>query len=305
MNKDISLRSVWLMGIALVLAVCGVSRAASPTAFTYQGRLNADGGAANGQYDFEFRLFAAETNGTALAGPTSASGMTVTNGAFLAVIDFGSGAFTGEPRWLEIAVQCSACDGLPVTLSPRQALTATPQALFALNAGGLAGYAGAPLDFTLNGERVMRFQPATSPTLGFMPNLIGGGGGSTVTNGNFGVTISGGGGHVAEGSSYFSTISGGFSNSFGFGASYSVIGGGERNFSEKGSHSTISGGLSNRILGGFGAAIGGGVNNVGNGADYGVVGGGRNNSLGGGFIGSTIGGGENNRMGTVDRKSVV
>ena len=211
MNKDISLSSVWLMGIALVLAVCGVSRAASPTAFTYQGRLNADGGAANGQYDFEFRLFAAGTNGTALAGPSNASGVTVTNGAFLAVIDFGSGAFTGEPRWLEIAVQCSACDGLPVTLSPRQALTATPQALFALNAGGLATYSGAPLDFTLNGERVMRFQPATSPTLGFMPNLIGGVG-SSVTTQNHGVTVAGGGFHDVEDQSYFSTVSGGLSN---------------------------------------------------------------------------------------------
>lgn len=194
MNNYLSRPRPALLGMALLLILSASSWAASPTAFTYQGRLNADGGAANGQYDFEFRLFAAGTNGTALAGPSNASGVTVTNGAFLAVIDFGSGAFTGEGRWLEIAVQCSACDELPVTLSPRQALTATPQALFALNAGGLMSYAGAPLDITLNGQRVMRFQPATSPTLGFMPNIIGGAG-SAVTTLNHGVTVAGGGFH--------------------------------------------------------------------------------------------------------------
>jgi len=295
MNNHLSRPRPALLGMALLLILSANSWAASLTAFTYQGRLNADGGVANGQYDFEFRLFAAETNGTALAGPSNASGVTVTNGAFLVVIDFGSGAFTGEARWLEIAVQCSACDGLPVTLSPRQALTPTPQALFALNAGGLMSYAGAPLDITLNGARVMRFQPATSPTLGFMPNLIGGGGGSTVTNGNYGVTISGGGGHSVESLSYFSTISGGFSNSFGIEARYSVIGGGERNTSEKVSHSTISGGLSNRIWGGFGGAIGGGVNNVGEGASYAVIGGGFSNRVGTGQE-SVIGGGRGNFM---------
>jgi len=188
------------MVLSLIVAASGW--AASPTAFTYQGRLNADGGPASGLHDFQFQLFGVETNGTALAGPANASGVTVTNGAFVAVIDFGSGAFTGEARWLEIAVQCSACDGLPVTLSPRQLLTATPQALFALNAGGLATYSGAPLDITLNGERVMRFQPATSPTLGFMPNIIGGVG-SHVTTQNHGVTIGGGGFHSVGGSILF------------------------------------------------------------------------------------------------------
>lgn len=284
MNNYLSRPRPALLGMALLLILSASSWAASPTAFTYQGRLNADGGAANGQYDFEFRLFAAETNGAALAGPASASGLWVTNGAFLAVIDFGSGAFTGEGRWLEIAVQCTACDGLPVTLSPRQALTATPQALFALNAGGLMSYAGAPLDITLNGERVMRFQPATSPTLGFMPNIIGGAG-SQVTTQNHGVTVAGGGFHDVEDESYFSTVSGGLSNWLARGTAFSVIGGGNGN--------QIQTPVGRPIRS---AAIVGGRENLINSADYASIGGGRTNVIQLGSLGAVIGGGEANRM---------
>ena len=284
MNNYLSRPRPALLGMALLLILSASSWAASPTAFTYQGRLNADGGAANGQYDFEFRLFAAGTNGTALAGPSNASGVTVTNGTFLAVIDFGSGAFTGEPRWLEIAVQCSACDGLPVTLSPRQALTAAPQALFALNAGGLMSYAGAPLDITLNGERVMRFQPATSPTLGFMPNIIGGAG-SQVTSLNHGVTVAGGGFHGVADESYYSTVSGGLSNRVSSQVTSATIGGGVNNLVDTPVGRPIRG-----------ASIVGGWFNENHSSDYAVIGGGRSNIIELGSKGAVIAGGEGNRM---------
>jgi hypothetical protein len=261
MKRNLTHFAALLMALAFIQSTVHAAEPAISTAFTYQGRLNADGGPASGLYDFEFRLFGGETNATAVAGPASAGAVWVTNGAFQTTLDFGSGVFTGEERWLEIAVQCTACDGLPVTLSPRQRLTATPQALFALNAGGLATYSGAPLDITLNGQRVMRYQPATSPTLGFMPNIIGGVG-SYVTTQNHGVTVAGGGYHDVEDESYFSTVSGGLSNWLARGTVFSVIAGGEGNqIQANARHAAILGGKANRIGPGGGSAIGGGVSN--------------------------------------------
>jgi len=40
-------------------------------------------------------------------------------------LDFGSGVFTGNARWLEIAVRTNGASGF-VTLTPRQPLTPTP-----------------------------------------------------------------------------------------------------------------------------------------------------------------------------------
>jgi hypothetical protein len=53
----------------------------------------------------------------------------VSNGLFtIPDLDFGSGAFNGEARWLAIAVQCPGDSGY-TALSPRQALTPAPYAL--------------------------------------------------------------------------------------------------------------------------------------------------------------------------------
>ena len=44
---------------------------AQGTAFTYQGRLNANGGPANGIYDFQFMVYDALSGGSPVAGPLS------------------------------------------------------------------------------------------------------------------------------------------------------------------------------------------------------------------------------------------
>ena len=60
----------------------------------------------------------------------------VGNGLFQVDLDFGSTAFNGDARWLEIDVCCSSpCAPGFTTLTPRQELTPTPYALFALNGG--------------------------------------------------------------------------------------------------------------------------------------------------------------------------
>ena len=60
---------------------------------------------------------------------------------FTAGLDFGPGAFAGSARWLDLAVRCPAGAGGFTALSPRQEVTAVPNALFASNAGLLNGQA--------------------------------------------------------------------------------------------------------------------------------------------------------------------
>ncbi|MCI1711249.1 MAG: hypothetical protein LKM32_00665 [Chiayiivirga sp.] len=105
-----------------------VSAAPLATGFTYQGSLKANGSAAaDGDYDFQFTLYAADTGGSPLAGPVNVMAQTVSEGVFTAALDFGA-AFDGSPRFLEIQVR-KVGDPAFVVLSPRQAVTPTPYAL--------------------------------------------------------------------------------------------------------------------------------------------------------------------------------
>ena len=97
------------------------------TAFTYQGRLLHNNAPINATCDFEFRLFPARAGGSQV-GATLPVQATVKDGLFSARLDFGSAAFSGKERWLEISVTCPAA-GPSGVLGPRQELTATPYAL--------------------------------------------------------------------------------------------------------------------------------------------------------------------------------
>jgi hypothetical protein len=110
---------------------------AQSTAFTYQGRLNSGNAPANGSYDVAFRLFATNVTGSAIAGPVTNSAVGVTNGLFTTTVDFGN-QFPGTARWLELAVSTNGANAF-ATLSPRQALAATPYAITANSASNLLG----------------------------------------------------------------------------------------------------------------------------------------------------------------------
>ena len=111
------------------------------TAFTYQGQLKSDGESVTDECDMAFRLADRNTGGNQVG---SALTMTVpiTGGLFTANLDFGSGVFNGDARWLGIRVKCST-DSVYADLG-RQELTATPYALYALGApwDGLIGVPG-------------------------------------------------------------------------------------------------------------------------------------------------------------------
>jgi hypothetical protein len=111
------------------------------TEFTYQGRLIDGDSPAEGDYDFRFILYDAQAGGSQVGGIEAPEDVTVTGGLFTVALDFGSAAFTGQARWLEIGVRPWDSTGAYTPLSPRQELTAAPYALYARGApwGGLTG----------------------------------------------------------------------------------------------------------------------------------------------------------------------
>lgn len=114
--------------VSVILMIGSVQAAPLGTAFTYQGQLQKNGSPYNGTCSFQFSLWDAVSGGTQVGSTLTQTDVTVSNGLFTVTLDFGTGVFTGDARWLQIAVQCSGDSGY-TTLSPRQALIAAPYAL--------------------------------------------------------------------------------------------------------------------------------------------------------------------------------
>jgi len=123
-----------LTAIAL-LVVCASIALGQTSAFTYQGKLTDGGNPANGNYDRQFKLFDTAAVGTGLQlGPTITNpSVPVTAGIFTVQLDFGAGAFSGPPRFLEIGVRLMGSPDPYTLLSPRQAMTSTPYSVRSLN----------------------------------------------------------------------------------------------------------------------------------------------------------------------------
>ncbi|MDQ7029064.1 MAG: tail fiber domain-containing protein [Ardenticatenia bacterium] len=116
------------------------------TAFTYQGRLTDGGSPASGSYDFQFALYDAASGGAQVGSTVTLDDVTVSDGVFTVQLDFGSIAFDGNARWLEIGVRPGNSTNSYTTLTPRQALTAVPYALYSLTAPW-SGLTGVPAGF--------------------------------------------------------------------------------------------------------------------------------------------------------------
>jgi len=163
MKKNLSITG-WLALAALAVFSLTASTAfAQGTAFTYQGRLDANGSTVNGLYDLRFEGWDALSNGNMVAGPVTNSATVVSNGLFTVTLDFGNGVFTGSNRWLEIAVRTNGTTGF-VALAPRQPLTPAPYAIAAGNAiveAARAQSAESTLTANLNNE-ITRAESAES-----------------------------------------------------------------------------------------------------------------------------------------------
>ncbi len=237
-------------------------QAALGTGFTYQGQLKQSGNPVNGTCDLQFSLYDAASGGTQVGTTQSKTSVAVSNGYFtIPDLDFGS-VFTGDARWLAIAVRCPAGSGSYTPLSPRQALTPAPYAL------ALPGL--------------------WTQQNGVSPNVIGGYNGNSVTDGRVGATIGGGGasGAINRVTDNYGTVGGGGGNTA---SGNATVGGGYQN-TASGGEATIGGGWLNTASGGF-ATIGGGYTNTASNY-YATVGGGSSNTASGEF--TTVSGGRDN-----------
>ncbi len=99
------------------------------TNFLYQGRLIDNGMPANGTYDFRFRLYDAASGGNQIGSSVYRNNIPVHNGLFNVTLDFGSAAFRGEARWLQVEVRPGTSTGSYTVLTPRQPILAVPYAL--------------------------------------------------------------------------------------------------------------------------------------------------------------------------------
>jgi hypothetical protein len=329
-----------LVGFALVCAVLALGSvavtaqgpkprnltAALGMGFTYQGQLKNGGAPVNDTCKFIIRLYDDATSGAQIGGALMQA-IPIVNGSFTTVLDFGSSAFDGNARWLDMQVLCSKDVGGYTTLAPRQALTVAPYALYSVNNWALNGNAGTnpgtnyvgtsddvALTLAVNGTAALRLVPR-----GITSNTIEGSASNVISDSVKGGTIGAGGDNLYPNRVWadYGTIGGGQKNIVG--DSFSTIGGGFGNFASRststvgggglnsasgdvstvsggsgngasGAYSTVSGGTNNGASG-YGSAVSGGDSSTASGI-YSTIGGGNLNQASG--YDSTVGGGETN-----------
>jgi hypothetical protein len=132
--------------------------------FTYQARLTSAGSPAAGPHDLRFRLYDAAAGGTQVGPTLCADNVTVADGMLTVSLDFG-GQFEGQQRFLEVEVraesglECSNLDGFTI-LSPRQVLSAVPNAAFALTSASATNATTAISATTAANASQLNGQPA-------------------------------------------------------------------------------------------------------------------------------------------------
>ncbi|MFC1781954.1 hypothetical protein ACFL02_00020 [Planctomycetota bacterium] len=141
--------AVLFLMTTIVLVMCETVRAQNMgTAFTYQGRLSDGGGPAQGEYDFQFKIF--NDPNIALGGQIGITvfqnDLPVSNGLFSVNLDFEEKPFKGDARWLEIGVRPGDSSAGYTILEPRQAITMTPYALLSQMSKTLIAADGDPTD---------------------------------------------------------------------------------------------------------------------------------------------------------------
>jgi len=308
-----------------------LSTHAQSTPFTYQGRLNNGSAPAAGFYDLRFALFQDPAGGGAVLGPITNSAVTVSNGLFTTLLDFGPfdpDAY-GRGRWLEISVRTNAADPFSV-LSPRQQMTPAHSAIYAhyagsalpgyeFNAGLLDGFDSSafwkmegnsgtfpgfnflgttdnqPLELAVNGQRALRLEP----NAGGPPNFIAGSAFNSVRPGAIGSTIGGGGAQSGTNRILgdFGVIGGGFRNHIGTNGTSVISGGNANKILDLADSAVIAGGFANTIeFEGNDSVIGGGfLNTIGANASLSTIAGGQRHWVLPGASYAMIAGGSDNR----------
>ena len=101
--------------------------------FTYQGQLRNAGQLVNGPVDLKISMWDADTAGVQIGSSNTFNAVPMTDGRFALGLNFGASAFDGSNRWIQVEFRNPAGSGLYQALNPRDKITATPYALYALN----------------------------------------------------------------------------------------------------------------------------------------------------------------------------
>ncbi len=118
--------------LAFLIAFLAITSHAQSSSFTYQGKLNDNNAAANGTYEMQFSLF--DGNDNQIGTTNTVSNVSVSNGIFTVRITFGTLAFDGNPRFLEIGVRPAGSQNPFTILAPRQSVLSSPYSIRSLSA---------------------------------------------------------------------------------------------------------------------------------------------------------------------------
>ena len=113
--------------LSVVFFAAGVTFAQT-SEFTHQGKFPETGGTASGNYQMEFKLFDAATDGTQIGTAVSIASVPVTKSVFSVNLDFGAAAFPGADRFLETATRKNSTEPFAI-LGPRQKITSAPYSI--------------------------------------------------------------------------------------------------------------------------------------------------------------------------------
>jgi len=123
-----------LIGILLGAAAFRTT-AAVDSRFTYQGQIRNGEALVDGNMDVRFTLWDALDSGATVGSVVTKTNLPVADGRFATELDFGSSAFAGDSRWIQMEVRSPAGTGQYLALAPRQKINAVPYALYSLNGG--------------------------------------------------------------------------------------------------------------------------------------------------------------------------
>ena len=180
------------LAIFALLLSLSVPAAAQTTAFNFQGRLNDGSSPANGRYDLQFKLYDAIAGGTQVGATVGKPNLMLVNGVFSTTLDFGTAAFSGGDRFLEIQLRPNGSSNAFVILGARQQMLSVPYAAKSLNASNADNAANAqnlggiaPTGFILNrtASQTADFNVSGSGTMGGRLSV----GGDGIINGNVGI----------------------------------------------------------------------------------------------------------------------
>lgn len=168
--------------------------------FTFQGHLAQSGTPLDGTADLVFKLYNAQSGGTLLGAPISATAWPVVDGVFALDLDFTGIAFDGSARWLEVEVDGTTLAGrielLPAPVSASSnALRGRNVAATAPTAGQVLAWSGSA--WTPTAAAITSYSAGNGLTLSsttFSVNFAGTGAANTVSrsdHGHFGADWSG------------------------------------------------------------------------------------------------------------------